>query len=175
MMQPHESRMRRPDYRRKVIARDEIGQVVEMLRSEGNSIVFTNGCFDVLHRGHAYYLWQASQLGDVLVVAVNADESVRALKGPTRPVMPEAERAELVAALEFVGLVVVFPELNVVPLLEELRPDVYVKGGDYTIDTINQDERHVVEKGGGRVEILGNIPGTSTTEVIARIKNEVEG
>jgi rfaE bifunctional protein nucleotidyltransferase chain/domain len=165
---------RRPDYRSKVKPREDLVAVLDALRADGRKVVFTNGCFDVLHRGHAYYLWQASLLGDCLVVGVNSDESVRALKGPTRPVMPEAERAELVAALEFVDFVVIFAEANVVPLLRLLRPEVYVKGGDYTIDTINQQERRVVEEYGGRVHILGHIPGTSTTDVIARIKNEVE-
>ena len=173
-MESDTGNQRPPDYRRKVIARAEIRGAVEALRAEGRGIVFTNGCFDVLHRGHAHYLWQASLLGDVLVVGVNDDGSVRALKGPTRPVMPQDERAELVAALGFVGLVVLFPEVDVVPLLKELRPEVYVKGGDYTIDTINQQERRLVEQTGGRVEILGQIPGTSTTDVIARIKNEIE-
>ena len=168
------SALARPDYRTKVIPRDQARAAVEALRTDGRKIVFTNGCFDVLHRGHAHYLWQASLLGDVLVVGVNADESVRALKGPTRPVMPEAERVELVAALEFVGLVVLFPEVDVVSLLEELQPEVYVKGGDYTLDTINQDERRVVESYGGRIEILDHIPGTSTTDVIAKIRQEIE-
>lgn len=126
-----------------------------------------NGCFDVLHVGHVRYLQGAKALGGKLVVAVNADDSVRKLKGEGRPVMPDSERAEILAALEPVDAVVIFPELDVRALLNEMRPDVQAKGTDYTTDSV--PERDVVTSYGGRVEIVGGPKDHSATEIIQQI------
>jgi D-beta-D-heptose 7-phosphate kinase/D-beta-D-heptose 1-phosphate adenosyltransferase len=130
--------------------------------------VFTNGCFDLLHVGHARYLRQARSLGDALIVAVNSDRAVRELKGEGRPVMPEGERAELLAALEAVSYVTVFDELSPRPLIAKLLPDVLVKGGDYALSEIHGREE--VEAAGGRVLALPFVEGASTTDIIGRIK-----
>ncbi|SDT16376.1 rfaE bifunctional protein, domain I/rfaE bifunctional protein, domain II [Friedmanniella luteola] len=136
-------------------------------RAAGRRIVLTNGCFDVLHRGHTTYLQQAAQLGDVLVVAVNSDRSVRRLKGPERPINGEADRAGVIAALSCVAHVTVFDTDTPVPLLERLRPDVYAKGGDYRPEQLV--EAAVVESYGGEVRILDFVPSQSTTDVVGRI------
>jgi rfaE bifunctional protein nucleotidyltransferase chain/domain len=136
-------------------------------RAEGRRVVFTNGCFDVLHRGHIAYLTQARRLGDVLVVAVNGDASVRRLKGEGRPVNPAADRAEVLAALSCVDHVTVFDEDSPVELIRALRPDCYVKGGDYTESML--DEAAVVRACGGEVRIVDYVPDQSTSAVIDRI------
>jgi len=132
-------------------------------------VVFTNGCFDVLHRGHVAYLNQAKRLGDVLVVAVNSDASVRRLKGPGRPVNPVEDRAAVLAALSCVDYVVVFEEDSPAALIEAVRPDIYVKGGDYTLDMI--PERALVEAIGGQVRVLDYVADRSTTAIIERIRS----
>jgi D-beta-D-heptose 7-phosphate kinase/D-beta-D-heptose 1-phosphate adenosyltransferase len=137
-------------------------------RAAGRRVVMTNGCFDVLHRGHTTYLQQAAQLGDVLVVAVNSDRSVRRLKGPERPINAEADRAGVIAALSCVSYVTVFDTDTPVPLLERLRPDVYAKGGDYRPEQLA--EAAVVEGYGGEVRILDFVPSQSTTDVVGRIR-----
>jgi rfaE bifunctional protein nucleotidyltransferase chain/domain len=139
---------------------------LEPERNAGRKIVLANGVFDLLHVGHVRYLEAAGRLGDVLVVAVNSDASTRAYKGPTRPVVPEAERAELIAALECVDHVIIFEEPNVAEVLRRLRPDVHAKGTDYTVDTV--PERAVVESYGGRVAICGDPKQHSSTELIAK-------
>lgn len=146
--------------------------VLGPLREQGQRIVWTNGCFDILHAGHVTYLDEASRLGDVLVVGVNGDDSVRAVKGAGRPINPEADRALVLAALACVDYVLIFPETDTVPILERLKPDVYAKGGDYTIETINQDERRFVEGYGGEVRVLGGVAGKSTTGVIKKLRRE---
>ena len=140
---------------------------IEGWRAAGESIVFTNGVFDLLHRGHAEYLEEAAMLGDRLVVGVNSDASVRRLKGPTRPIVPEAERAELVAALACVDAVVLFEDDTPERLIRELRPQVLVKGGDWAIDTIVG--REFVESLGGRVLSIPLREGLSTSNLIERI------
>ena len=148
----------------------EIGQVRRIVlgyRARGCRIVLTNGCFDILHVGHLSYLRQARGLGDVLIVGVNSDESVRRLKGEGRPVNTAHDRAELVAGLSCVDLAVVFPELTPRRLIELVRPDVYVKGGDYAFETL--PERDLVQRLGGRVEIVSHLPGRSTTGIVARL------
>jgi rfaE bifunctional protein nucleotidyltransferase chain/domain len=130
-------------------------------------VAFANGCFDLLHVGHVRYLAAAAQEADQLIVAINDDASVRALKGEGRPVLTAADRAELVAALRFVDYVVVFPEPTVGPLLEALRPDVHCKGTDYTLDSV--PERDVVRGYGGRIAIVGDAKDHSTRELLARI------
>ncbi|HKU30847.1 MAG TPA: D-glycero-beta-D-manno-heptose 1-phosphate adenylyltransferase [Arthrobacter sp.] len=138
-------------------------------RAEGRRIVLTNGCFDVLHRGHTRYLNQAKQLGDVLVVALNSDSSVRQLKGPDRPVNQEADRAAVIAALSCVDYVTVFDTPTPIPLIELLKPDVYAKGGDYTPEMLAETE--AVERCGGVVSILDYVPEHSTSAVLARIRS----
>jgi D-beta-D-heptose 7-phosphate kinase / D-beta-D-heptose 1-phosphate adenosyltransferase len=142
-------------------------------RAAGRQVVFTNGCFDVLHRGHVCYLRQAKRLGDILIVAVNSDESVRRLKGPGRPVSPEEDRVMLLEELSCVDYVVVFDELSPGVLIERLRPDIYVKGGDYRPDQI--PEGPLVTRLGGRVVVVGRVAGRSSTEVIARIVDRAGG
>ncbi|HET9196525.1 MAG TPA: adenylyltransferase/cytidyltransferase family protein [Vicinamibacterales bacterium] len=136
-------------------------------RRSGQTIAFANGCFDLLHVGHVRYLAAAAQEADLLIVAINDDQSVRALKGEGRPILPAADRAELVAALRCVDLVVVFPEPTVGPLLEATRPDVHCKGTDYTLDSV--PERDVVRSYGGRIAIVGDPKDHSTRDLLARI------
>ena len=144
------------------------------LKKAAVALVATNGCFDILHRGHAEYLARARQLGGALLLAVNDDATIRAIKGPTRPVNPEEDRAYVLASLESVDAVVVFKTQTATPLLETIRPDVYAKGGDYTIDTIVQEERRALEAFGCKIVILPAVPGRSTTTTIKRI-NEGAG
>jgi D-glycero-beta-D-manno-heptose 1-phosphate adenylyltransferase len=137
---------------------------VDDWRRAGDRITLANGCFDVLHVGHVRYLHAARELGGKLIVAVNADASVRALKGEGRPVMPEAERAEILASLQDVDAVVIFPEDNVRAIIRELRPDFHAKGTDYTVASV--PERDEVEACGGRVVIVGDPKNHSATEII---------
>ena len=146
----------------------ELLRVRAGLRAAGRRLVFTNGCFDILHVGHVRYLAAARRLGDALLVAVNSDRSVRALKGEGRPVMNEAERAEMLAALSSVDLVTVFDEESPRTLIAELLPDVLVKGGDYAPEEIHGREE--VEAAGGRVLALPFVEGASTTGIIERLK-----
>ncbi len=142
---------------------------VRRLRSEGKRIVFTNGCFDVLHRGHVQTLEEAAAHGDFLIVAINSDESIRSVKGPGRPLQPEADRAAVLAAIGCVGAVIVFSEPNVLGLLEAIKPECYVKGGDYTIDTIHQEERRLAERLGSNIVLVPPVPGCSTTSFLERL------
>ena len=151
----------------KVVSRDELLARVADARRAGQTIAFANGCFDLLHVGHVRYLDAAAQEADVLIVAINDDESVRALKGKGRPILQAADRAELVAALRCVDFVVIFPESTVGPLLEAIRPDVHCKGTDYTLDSV--PERDVVRGYGGRVAIVGDPKDHSTRDLLARI------
>jgi len=139
------------------------------LRAQGRKLVVTNGCFDLLHRGHVTYLEAARAQGDALLVGVNSDASVRQLKGPRRPVNGEADRAAVLAALQSVDGVCVFRDRDALPFLSTVQPDVYVKGGDYTIDTINQEERRLVERLGGKVVVLPGVAGKSTTALLQRL------
>lgn len=129
----------------------------------------TNGCFDLLHLGHVTYLEAARNQGDALLIGVNGDDSVRQLKGSTRPINSEADRAAVLAALQCVDAACIFAEKTALRFLERAQPDIYVKGGDYTVETINQDERRLVEHCGGRVVILPFVPGKSTTAILEKI------
>ncbi len=149
---------------------DELREAVLELQAAGKRVVWTNGCFDILHAGHITYLQRAAACGDALIVGLNSDASVRAIKGPTRPVVPQDERAIVLSALECVRYVIIFDDPTTVPLLEALHPDVYAKGGDYTIDTIVQEERRVVESYGGAIALVPGVEGKSTTNLIQRIK-----
>jgi len=154
----------------KIIRPEDFPAWRESTRASGKVWVATNGCFDLLHAGHVAYLEAARSLGDALLVGLNGDSSVRELKGPSRPLNAEADRARVLAALECVSAVVVFPEKRAVRFLSEARPDLYVKGGDYTLETIDQDERRAVESGGGRIVFIPFLPGRSTTGLVAKIQ-----
>jgi rfaE bifunctional protein nucleotidyltransferase chain/domain len=151
-----------------VLSREALAARVDRERAEGLTHAFANGVFDLLHVGHVRYLQAAAAQADRLIVAVNDDESVRALKGPTRPILPAADRAELVAALRGVDYVVTFPEHTVTPLLERLKPAVHCKGTDYTVDTV--PERETVRAYGGRIAIVGDPKDHSTRDLLSRIK-----
>lgn len=153
----------------KLIPADHLPAWRAALRDRGHKLVVTNGCFDVLHAGHVTYLAAARALGDALLVGLNSDASVRALKGADRPVNPEADRALVLAALAAVGAVSIFPERSAAEFLRRAQPDIYVKGGDYTLATINQEERRIVEAAGGRVVILPLVPGRSTTALLQKL------
>jgi rfaE bifunctional protein nucleotidyltransferase chain/domain len=148
----------------KILSRDGLKQRVAAWRQAGESITLANGCFDLLHVGHVRYLHAAKQLGGRLIVAINSDDSVRALKGEGRPLMPAEERAEILAALADVDAVIIFPERDARALIREVRPDVHAKGTDYTVETV--PERDVVAECGGRVEIVGDPKDHSATEII---------
>lgn len=148
----------------KIYPRNELASRLQQAKADGNVVVTTNGCFDVLHLGHLRYLQAARQLGDLLVVAINSDSSVRELKGENRPLVPEDERAEMLAGLECVDYVVIFSESTPIELLAELKPSIHVKGGDYKLEQLI--EREVVEKNGGKVIVGLNVPGKSTTNLI---------
>jgi rfaE bifunctional protein nucleotidyltransferase chain/domain len=150
-----------------VLSRDDLLTRVAGARRAGQTIAFANGCFDLLHVGHVRYLDAAAQEADVLIVAINDDDSVRALKGKGRPILPAADRAELLAALRSVDYVVIFPESTVGPLLEAIRPDVHCKGTDYTQDSV--PEREVVRAYGGRIAIVGDPKDHSTRDLLTRI------
>ncbi|MCE2413960.1 D-glycero-beta-D-manno-heptose 1-phosphate adenylyltransferase [Candidatus Poribacteria bacterium] len=148
----------------KIHNHSELASILQQAKADGDIVVTTNGCFDVLHLGHLRYLQAARQLGDLLVVAINSDSSVRQLKGENRPLVPEEERAEMLAGLECVDYVVIFPEATPIDLLSELKPNIHVKGGDYKLEQLI--ERDVVEANGGKVIVGLNVPGKSTTNLI---------
>src|SRR5918999_1668684 len=155
----------------KIISSEEFPGERERLRAEGKRLVFTNGCFDILHVGHIRYLTEARKLGDALVVAINSDRAVRELKGAGRPVMNEQERAEMLAALGAVDYVTIFDDISPRSLIAEVLPDVLVKGGDYKLDEIHG--RDEVEAAGGRVLSLSFVEGASTSSIIERILRTV--
>ena len=153
-----------PSFTKKILSRDELRNQVSRRRATGEKIILTNGCFDLLHVGHVRYLNAAKALGGFMVVAVNSDSSVRTLKGAGRPVVPERERAEVLAALADVDAVVIFNETSVGDLIRELRPDIHAKGTDYTRSTV--PEREIVRECGGRVEIVGDAKDHSVSELV---------
>jgi rfaE bifunctional protein nucleotidyltransferase chain/domain len=142
----------------------------EALRAEGRRVVLTNGVFDLLHTGHLHALQEARRLGDALIVALNADSSVRALKGPLRPVQSESERAFALAALACVDLVVIFRQPRLTAEILALRPDIYAKSGDYTLEKLDREERTALESVGTQIVFLPFLPGFSTTRLIERIR-----
>lgn len=146
----------------------------EKYHREGLRLVLTNGCFDLLHIGHVRYLKQARALGDALIVAVNSDRSVQELKGPGRPLNSAKDRAEILAALKCVDYVTIFDDLRVTQVIQELRPAIYAKGGDYTPDTLDAGEKMALEECGTHIEILPLVPGRSTTHLIQKCTHESE-
>jgi len=154
----------------KIIEQKDLKDTVDELKAAGEKIVFTNGCFDVLHAGHVRYLAAAKQLGTILIVGINSDVSVRRLKGPDRPVNREEDRAEVIAALGAVDFVVLFEELTAEPLVEQIRPHVYVKGGDYNVKDLPEAE--IVARYGGETVLIPEVPGRSSTNIIRRIQGK---
>lgn len=153
-----------------LIPSDKIEDFCKVLREAGQRVVFTNGCFDILHAGHVRYLQEARAQGDCLVLGLNTDASVQRLKGPARPINNELDRAEVVGALACVDYVVLFGEQTAEKLIAKVRPVVYVKGGDYTLETL--PEAKIVQSYGGRVHFVEMVPGRSTTNVIKKIASE---
>ena len=157
------------NFREKIIAWDTLPEWRAAIRASGKRLVVTNGCFDLLHVGHVTYLETARQQGDALLVGVNGDGGVRQLKGPDRPVTSEHDRAAVLAALESVDGVCIFAEPTATRFLAAARPDIYVKGGDYTLDTLNPEERRAVEQVGGKIVIIPFVAGKSTTALLKKI------
>lgn len=157
----------------RIIPREEVPALGERLRREGRRIVFANGCFELLHVGHVRYLADAREQGDVLVVGINSDRAVTALKGPGRPVLPAEARAELVAALAAVDYVVIFDDLTAEGVLRDLRPHVHCKGTDYTVESV--PEREVMKSLGGTIHIAGDAKRHSTRELLAEMARRTRG
>jgi len=157
------------NFRDKIIAWDKLPEWRKAVRAAGKKLVVTNGCFDILHLGHVTYLEIARNFGDALLVGVNGDDATRQLKGAGRPVNSEADRAAVLAALASVDGVCIFSEATATKFLQRVQPDIYVKGGDYTLDTLNQDERRAVESADGRIKIVPFVPGKSTTALLEKI------
>jgi rfaE bifunctional protein nucleotidyltransferase chain/domain len=153
----------------KIVVWDKLPEWRAAMRASGRKLVVTNGCFDILHLGHVSYLESARNFGNALLIGVNGDDATRQLKGPGRPVNSENDRAAVLAALASVDGVCIFSEKTAVKFLSAAKPDIYVKGGDYTLDTLNQDERRAVESAGGRIVILPFVPGKSTTALLEKI------
>jgi len=156
--------------KRKILTAEQSRAFGDEMRENGRKLIFTNGCFDLLHVGHVRYLQAARALGDALLVAINSDESVRALKGEGRPLNRADDRAELIAALECVDHVVIFPEVRATQLLEIVRPAIYVKGGDYTKDSLHDEERAALERIGTEIRILPFEAGHSTSGLLEKVR-----
>ncbi len=150
----------------------QLKPIIRQLQKDGKRVVWTNGCFDILHVGHITYLIEASRSGDVLLVGLNSDRSVRENKGPDRPVVNEENRAVVLSAMECVDYLIIFDGKTPMPFLEELQPDVYAKGGDYTLDTIVQEERRLVEGYGGEIAIIAGVEGQSTSRIIEKVAQD---
>jgi rfaE bifunctional protein nucleotidyltransferase chain/domain len=159
----------------KIVTAEQASALGKQMRENGRKLVFTNGCFDLLHAGHVRYLQAARALGDALLVAINGDESVRALKGEGRPLNCAADRAAVIAALECVDHVVIFPEVRATQLLEIVRPAIYVKGGDYTEASLHADERAALARIGSEIRILPLEAGHSTSGLLEKIKQQRGG
>ncbi len=151
-----------------LVKQSELDDLLKKLRSQGKTIVTTNGCFDILHVGHVRYLEKTKSFADVLIVALNSDKSVKRIKGESRPINNENDRAEILSALRCVDYVVLFDEDSPINLLLQIKPDVYTKGGDYTIETL--PEAKGVMEAGGRIEFISFVEGKSTTSIIEKMK-----
>jgi rfaE bifunctional protein nucleotidyltransferase chain/domain len=157
------------NFREKVVSWEKLPVWRAAMRASGKKLVVTNGCFDLLHLGHVTYLETGRNRGDALLVGLNSDASVQQLKGESRPVNCEADRAAVLAALESVDGVCIFTDRTATRFLVAAQPDVYLKGGDYTLETLNQDERRAVEQAGGEIVIIPFVPGKSTTDLLKKI------
>lgn len=158
------------NFRAKLIAYEELESWRKNQSDPGKKLVVTNGCFDLLHLGHVTYLEAARNAGKALLVGVNSDVAVKALKGEGRPLNSELDRALVLAALESVDFVTIFPDVRATQFLAKSRPDIYVKGGDYTLDTLDQTERSTVESSGGRIILIPMVAGKSTTSLLKKSK-----
>jgi len=159
-----------PTMNSKILTLAELATRAAEFRALDRQLVLTNGCFDLLHVGHVRYLQEAAELGDFLAVAVNGDESVEALKGPGRPLNCAEDRAEVLAALECVDFVVIFPALRATHVIEAVRPAIYVKGGDYTLESLDREEVAALKKVGAEIKALPLVPGKSTSRLIERLR-----
>ena len=157
------------NFQDKIHSADSLPAWREALRAQGKPLAATNGCFDILHAGHVNYLQAARNEAGALIVGLNSDRSVSELKGPDRPIHSEADRAAVIAALEAVDAVFIFDELRATTFLELAQPDVYVKGGDYEVDDLPAEERAVIAAQGGRITVLGHVPGKSSSDIARRI------
>ena len=157
------------NFRDKIIAWDKLPAWRKQFRATGKKLVVTNGCFDLLHLGHVTYLENARNFGDALLLGVNGDKAVRGLKGEGRPVNSETDRAAVLAALQSVDGVCVFTDTAATKFLAAAQPDIYVKGGDYTLETLNQEERRTIESAGGKIVLVPFVPGKSTTGLLEKI------
>jgi rfaE bifunctional protein nucleotidyltransferase chain/domain len=155
--------------REKLKSLDELAAIAAAARAKGQTVVFTNGCFDLLHRGHVHILRQAKAAGDLLIVGVNSDRSVKSIKAQQRPILPETDRVELIAAMEMVDYVILFDDPDPYKLIAAIKPQVLAKGGDWSSDKIIGAD--IVEAAGGRVAVIPYLKGFSTTEIIERIRN----
>jgi D-beta-D-heptose 7-phosphate kinase / D-beta-D-heptose 1-phosphate adenosyltransferase len=153
----------------KVVDADELVKLTDQAKQENKTLVWTNGCYDLVHAGHILYLEKAKSLGDILIVGLNSDRSVRLSKGPNRPIVPESQRAKLMSALSFVDYVIVFDDQSPLNIIDKIKPHIYAKGGDYDINSINQEERKRVEGYGGKIALLPGVRGMSTTNLIEKI------
>ena len=153
----------------KIVSEEQLVSLLSKYRQQDCKIVFTNGCFDILHAGHVRYLAAAKGLGDILIVGLNSDSSVSALKGPSRPVNPEDDRAEVIAGLAAVDFVVIFADATAERLVELIKPDIYVKGGDYTVDQL--PEARIAAAYGGKTMLIPEVPGRSSSNIIKKIAN----
>ena len=151
-----------------LIDRIKISEIVTSLKAKGKKIVFTNGCFDILHVGHVRYLKEAKALGDILILGLNSDSSVKSLKGSNRPINNESDRAEVLSALKAIDYVVIFDEKTAENIVGEVKPDIYAKGGDYSIDTL--PEAKIVAEHGGKTVLLQLVDGKSSTNIINKCK-----
>ena len=152
----------------KLVKKEELKEIIKNLKAQNKKSVFTNGCFDILHVGHVKYLQKSAEFGDILIVGLNSDLSVKKLKGDSRPINNELDRAYVLCALSAVDFVIIFDENSPVNLLDELKPDIYTKGADYTLETL--PEAPTVLKNGGKVEFIDFVEGKSTTNIIKAIK-----
>ena len=150
-----------------IISRENVKELVEKLKKENKKIVFTNGCFDILHLGHVRYLKESAKYGDTLIVGINSDSSVRKLKGSTRPINNETDRAQLLCEADLADYAIIFNEDTPINLLVEIKPDIYTKGADYTLETL--PETKTVQSYGGKIEFIKFVEGKSTTNIIAKM------
>jgi rfaE bifunctional protein nucleotidyltransferase chain/domain len=157
------------DMSAKIVGLEELSERSKQLRASGKKLVATNGCFDLLHVGHVRYLQAARALGDLLAVGLNGDRSVRELKGEGRPIVAEHDRAEILAALQYVDLVTIFPEMRATQFIAASHPAIYVKGGDYTSETLNEEERALLKQIGAEIRFIPLEPGYSTSRLLEKI------
>ncbi|MCU0646205.1 MAG: adenylyltransferase/cytidyltransferase family protein [bacterium] len=154
----------------KLVTLEQLNKIIGRARSEGKKFAWTNGCFDIIHAGHVDYLERSKAYGDFLVVGLNSDASVKKLKGELRPIFSELDRAKVLCSIVYLDYVVIFSDKSPINMIELLQPDYYIKGGDYTIDTIDQDERKVVEDYGGEIVLLPMVAGVSSSIIVEKIK-----